>query len=71
MENEFTFKKQYARMFADAKKIGNIELMEQIFNELCAEVGAENEDLDQSSAEAGKKIAEMMNAKSAGMGKKI
>jgi hypothetical protein len=70
MENEFTFSKDYAAIFAAAKKIGNIQDMEACFNELCAEVGHSNQALDLSSAESGKKLAEFLNAKDAGIGGK-
>ncbi len=66
MENEFSFSKQYAKIFAEAKRIGNVQAMEQCFNELLAEVGAPNEAVDLSSAESGKRLAELLNNRGKG-----
>lgn len=66
MENEFKFSKDFARMFQEAKKIGNLDRCEEIFNELCAEVGHANQAADMSSATAGKRLAELLNSKENG-----
>lgn len=66
MENEFSFSKQYGKMFADAKAIKNLDRMEEIFNELASEVGLPNETADLSSAESGKRLAELLNARQSG-----
>lgn len=60
MEN-FTPSKQYVSLFNEAKRIKNIDQMEQLFKELCGECGISDPASDASQAAAGKAIAEHMN----------
>jgi hypothetical protein len=66
MENDFKFSKDFAAAWNEARKIGNIDRMNDLFNELLSETGHPNTALDMSSAAAGKRAAEILNAQQSG-----
>jgi hypothetical protein len=72
MEEDFKFSMDYHKMFADAKKIKNIDRMAEVFNMALAEVGIIDPASNQAQAAAGKAFAEYLNDRDAGKhGKKV
>lgn len=71
--DDFQPSRNFFSMFADAKKIKNIDQMEQVFKELCSEIGIVDPASSQAQAAAGKARAERLNTNSSDgvRGKKI
>lgn len=57
-------------MWKAARKIGNVDAMELIFNALCYEVGIPDTAGDQAGTAAAKEAAELRNARDRGEGGK-
>lgn len=71
MDN-YTPTRDWIAAFNEAKKIKNIDKMDALFRELAAEVGLTDSTSIAAQAEAGKRIAEMMNGQNPiVVGKKI
>jgi hypothetical protein len=67
MANEdFKFSHDYISMFNEAKRKGNIDRMEEIWNAALSEFGVDNPVADMNSASAGKRRAEALNAQQNG-----
>lgn len=61
--DDFQPSRNFVSMFADAKKIKNIDQMEQVFKELCTEVGIVDPQSAASQAAAGTRCAAYMNSR--------
>lgn len=62
MANDFQFSKDYPALWREARRISNIDRMQEIFDEMIAEVGGPNAAyIAAAGAEQGKRAAEYMN----------
>lgn len=64
--DDFQPSRNFVAMFNDAKRIKNIDQMEQVFKELCSEVGIVDPTSNSAQAAAGKALAEYLNNRGKG-----
>ena len=65
---DFTPNRDYVGLWRDAKKLKDVEKMDQIFQELISEIGINDPNREAITSEAAKKAAERKNDRDAGVG---
>jgi hypothetical protein len=63
MEDDFKFSRDYLSLFNDAEKIKSWEKAKEVITGIYNELGQPNPYIGMATAEQGKRLAEMMNAK--------
>jgi hypothetical protein len=67
---DFIPSQNYHSMWNDAKKLKNIDKLDELYHQLCFEIGYQDPARESIGVEAAKRAAESKNARDAGIGGK-